>query len=147
MRAAVRQRQANEKRFDAENGTELRDDRNAPSLADERGIFAERFAQCALRGLPDRRMRISQVPRPTVASRNFHRDARRQMLFEMSGGEIQDLFTILIGHEPEGELGHRMAPDYGFGSNTLVTATDAIDLRRRPPPDSFQRGVTLFAKK
>ena len=37
--------------------------------------------------------------------------------------------------------------DHGLGSHPLITAADAIDLRGRPSPDSFERAVTLFAKK
>src|ERR1022692_1221650 len=66
MRATIRQRETKQKRLDSENGAELRDDRDAASLADERGIFAERLAQRALCGLPDGRMRIGQIPGSAV---------------------------------------------------------------------------------
>ena len=42
---------------------ELRDDRDAAALADERRLFAERLAQRALRRFAHRGMRIGQIPR------------------------------------------------------------------------------------
>jgi len=44
MRAAIRQRESQQERLDAQDATELRDNWNAPSLADECRIAVESFA-------------------------------------------------------------------------------------------------------
>src|SRR5205814_4470081 len=137
MSAAIRQREAKQKRLDSEDAPELRNDRDAASLTDERGILTERLAQRALRSLPDFRMRISHIPRPAVTPRNLHRHPRRQVLFEMPRHQVQDLVALLIRHEPECELRHRVTPNHSFGSHALVTATDAVDFRGRTAPESF----------
>src|SRR3979490_879317 len=64
--AAIRQGETKQKRLNSKDGAELRDDRDAASLTNERRIFAKRFTQRALRSLPYWRMRIGQVPRSAV---------------------------------------------------------------------------------
>ena len=44
MRAAIGQRQSHQQSLDPEDVAELRDDRDAAAFANERGIFAERYA-------------------------------------------------------------------------------------------------------
>ena len=53
MSAAIGQGESHEQRFDPENFAELRDDRDAAALTDERDVAVERFAQRALRGFTE----------------------------------------------------------------------------------------------
>ena len=53
MSAAIGQRESHEQRFDAENFSKLRDNRDAAALTDERDVAVERFAQCELRGFTE----------------------------------------------------------------------------------------------
>ena len=54
VRAAIGQRESHQECFNAENFSELRDDRDTATFADERRIAVERFAQCALGCFPER---------------------------------------------------------------------------------------------
>src|SRR5947207_10094141 len=83
MSAAIGERKSHEQRFDAENFTELGDDRYAAALAYQGGVAAECLAQRALCRFAHRRVRVSEIPRPAMAGGNFHNDAFGQIFLQM----------------------------------------------------------------
>ena len=58
---------------------------------------------------------------------------------------IEDLGRLLIGHEPEGELGGGVCRDDGLGAWAGIAAEDAVDLRRGPRPELLDHAHALFA--
>ena len=80
MGAAIGQRESHQQCFDAEDDAELRDNRDAAALAYERDVAIESLAQGALGCFAELRVRVSEIPRATMAGRNFHRDAFRKIL-------------------------------------------------------------------
>ena len=112
------------------------------------GSLLERL--CATRAAPLARRRNADRSntRDRCALGDFHRHPGRQMFFADASSPAHKISSpILIRHEPEGQLGHRVTGDHGLRSCTLITAADAVDLRGRPRPESLERAVTLFAKK
>ena len=104
--------------------------------------------QGALRRFAERGMRIGQIPGTAVPIGDFHRHARRQMLFQMRFRPVSESSSpILIRHEPKGQLRHRVAGDHGLGPRTLITAADAVDLRRRARPQIARACCNLFRRK
>ena len=148
MRPAIGQGEPEEQSFRAHDGAELRGDRDAPAFADERRLLAVKGdAQGTLRGLPHFRIRIGQIPRAAVAIGNLHRHARRQVFSQMRLREFKDFFAELIRHEPKSQFRHGVTGDHGLSPLPLVTAADAVDLRRGPRPQTLERAVTLFAEE
>src|SRR3954454_18758723 len=147
VRPAIRQGQSQKQSFGSENVAELRHDWDAASLANHCGLFAEGFLKRALSGFSKGGARVGQIPRPAVTSRDFHRHAGWQMLFQMPFGHRQNLVALLVGHEPESQLRHRMAGDDGFRTHPLVTAADTVDLSRWAAPNALERGVTFFTEQ
>src|SRR6266542_976132 len=80
MRAAIRQRESHQQRFDTKDAAKLRDDRNAAAFAYERDVAIESFAQRALCCFAERRMRIGEIPWAAVTGGDFHRHAFGQVL-------------------------------------------------------------------
>src|SRR5207302_7938360 len=66
MRPAVGEGETHQKSFNSQNAAELRDDRNAASLANKRDIRVECLAQRSLRRFAAWRMRIGEIPRAAV---------------------------------------------------------------------------------
>ena len=66
-------------------------------------------------------------------------------LLEVEGDLTRDVFRVLVGNEPGGELGRRLGRDHGLGPFVGEAAPDAVDVQRRPGPDPFERRVPRFA--
>src|SRR5437762_9470970 len=69
------------------------------------------------------------------------------MFLQMFLGETEDVVAVLVRHQTERELRHRVTRNDGLGSHPLVTAADTVELGGRTSPNSFERRVGLFAKE
>src|SRR5437773_7309579 len=147
MRAAIRECESHQERFDAQDAAELRDNRNAAAFADERGLAIERFTQRALSRFAECRVRIGEIPRSTVAGSDLHRDTFGEMLSQMLLCELENLVAFLLRNETKRQFCHRMTGDHRLSPLPLITAADSVDLGSRPRPDALQRIVPRFAEK
>src|SRR5262249_37033530 len=147
MRPTIRQRQTEQQRFHAEYVPEIRDDRNAAAFANERWVLVKRFLQRALRRFAKLAVRIGQIPRAVMTALHVQLHSRGTVFFRMFLPEIDNHVGVLIWNEPERQFRHRVTWQNGFRSRPLITTAHAINLRRRPRPDSLQRAESRFAKK
>src|SRR5262249_34198490 len=113
------------------------DDRYAAALTYQGSIAIESLSQGALSRFAHRRVRVGEIPWPTVASGNFHRDALGQIFLQMRFCQFQNLVPTLFRDQSKREFRKRVAGDHRFCPLPLVTAADSIDLRSRSRPDAL----------
>ena len=75
------------------------------------------------------------------------RDAGRAVLVEVGLHLFQDVGRVLVGHQAEGELGHRLGGEHGLGALALVAAADPIDLGGRAGPGALGGAVAFLAEE
>src|SRR6266480_2231441 len=92
-------------------------------------------------------MRVSNIPRATVAVGDFHCDTFGQILSQMCLCQFQNFIAFLLRNETEGQFRHRVTGNHSLCAFALVTAADSIDLRGGTRPDALERIVTGFAEQ
>ena len=101
MRPTVGKGETHQESFNSQNAAELRDDRNAASLANKRDIRVECLAQRSLRRFAAWRMRIGEIPRAAVTVSDVERYAFGQILSQMRSRQLHLLVPRLRGNQNE----------------------------------------------
>src|SRR6266566_722543 len=138
MRATVSKGETHQESFNSQNATELRDDRDATTLANKRDIRVECLAQRSLRSFAVRRMRIGEIPRAAVTISNVKRHAFGQILSQMRSRQLQDLVAFLVCYQTKCQFRHRLTGDDRLCPLPLITTADPIDLRGWSRPKTLK---------
>ena len=135
---------AQEQGIDAQMLLDEPDNRNRAPLANENRPRTKAGLDGADRSLDARRFRIDDDGRRTVMTDDLISHTRRTNLRDMFVELPLDRLGVLVGHQPETELGTPLARQYGLGARTGITAEDPVDIAGGPGPLPFERGITGF---
>ena len=115
------------------------DDRNRAPFADEDGLRAETGLDRPDGGPHARGIGVDQNGRRTVVGDDLISHALgadpRDVLAEL----FLDGLRVLVGNQPEAELGAGLAGEHGLGAGAGITAEDPVDVAGGPRPFPLQR--------
>ena len=91
------------------------------------------------------RIDIDQDGRRPVMGDDLVRHAGRADPGDVFAELPLDRLGVLVGNQPEAELGAGLAGQHGLGAGAGVAAEDSVDVARRPGPLPLERGVAGLA--
>src|SRR5664280_1712584 len=82
-----------------------------------------------------------------MAGGDFHADGWRTVLFQPRADDFADVRRLLVRHEAAGDLGPRPRRHNRLAAFALITAGEAVDLKRGPRTALFRGRKTVFAEQ
>src|SRR5207253_9395358 len=146
MGAAIRKREPEQERFDAENLSKIGNNRDATSLSNEHGITIESMFERALRGFAVFGIGIGEIPWARMTGSYIETYSRWTIFLKMFLRQRSNFVAVLIRNEPESQLGECFATNHRLGASTLVSPAQPVDFRRRARPNSLKSGKAFFAE-
>src|SRR5882762_265567 len=101
MGAAIGQCQSEQERFDAENLSKIRDNRDTASFPNEHRITIESVLEGLLRRLAVFRMRVGEIPRAGMTGRHVETHSPRAIFLKMLLRQGGNFVPVLIRNKSE----------------------------------------------
>src|SRR6185312_2645955 len=145
MDAVVGKAEADQKRFHAEIGLEIADDRDRAAAAGHHGRLWPFVGQRGLRLGQERRVVGKLDGRGTAMRMELDRAVGRNALFHEFLESGAYFLWVLLVDEAERHLRRRLPRDHRLETLSFITAGNAVELRRRARPYHFRDRTALLA--
>src|SRR6266540_5469938 len=147
MRIVVRQREAEHQGVRAKYFFEVRHDGNRAAFAQQHRLVAKSRFERAQTGLSQRARGRDEIRFPAVPALYLQANGRRTNAFQVLPDELFSATGMLVGDEPEGELGACPGGNNRLAPFALIAAGQTIDFNGGACRALFLRREAAFAKQ